>query len=111
MDIYKKLVYWELEMEKSESPELQEILQNQKAEANTEFFKFINKNYLSWLSPKSVDAPIMSQSLFKYKILPHIEKGIPTIWLLIDNLRYDQWKTIQPIFSESFPDSRRRNLL
>jgi len=81
---------------------LQEILQNQKSEANTEFFKFINKNYLSWLSPKSVDAPIMSQSLFKYKILPHIEKGIPTIWLLIDNLRYDQWKTIQPIFSESF---------
>ena len=102
MEIYKKLVYWELEMEKSDSPEMQEVLQSQKNEANTEFFKFINKNYLSWLNPKSVDAPIMSHSLFKLKILPHIEKGIPTVWLLIDNLRYDQWKAIQPIFAENF---------
>src|SRR6185436_14523532 len=59
MEIYRKLVYWELEMMKSDSPELQEVLQNQKNEANTEFFKFISKNYLSWLNPKSVDAPIM----------------------------------------------------
>jgi CheY-like chemotaxis protein len=102
MEIYKKLVYWELEMVKSDSPELQEVLQNQKNEANTEFFKFISKNYLNWVNPKSVDSPIMSHSLFKYKILPHIEKGIPTIWLLIDNLRYDQWKTIQPVFAENF---------
>ncbi len=102
MEIYKKLVYWELEMVKSDSPELQEVLQNQKNEANTEFFKFINKHYLSWLNPKSVDSPIMSHSLFRYKILPHIEKGVPTIWILIDNLRYDQWKTIQPVFAENF---------
>jgi hypothetical protein len=102
MDIYRKLVYWELEMEKSDSPEMQEVLQSQKNEANTEFFKFINRNYLTWLNPKSVDSPIMSHSLFRYKILPHIEKGIPTVWLLIDNLRYDQWKTIQPVFSEHF---------
>ena len=45
MDIYKKLVYWELEMEKSDSPEMQEVLQTQKSEANTEFFKFISRNY------------------------------------------------------------------
>jgi PglZ domain len=34
--------------------------------------------------------------------LPHIEKGIPTIWLVIDNLRYDQWKAIQSVFAETF---------
>jgi len=102
MDIYRKLVYWELEMMKSESPELQEVLQSQKTEANTEFFKFISRNYLSWVNPRSTDAPIMSHNLFQFKILPHIEKGTPTIWLLIDNLRYDQWKAIQPVFSEYF---------
>ena len=53
MDIYKKLVYWELEMQKSDSPEMQEILQQQKSEANTEFFKFISRNYASWVNPKS----------------------------------------------------------
>jgi len=101
MDIYKKLVYWELEMEKSDSPEMQEILQSQKQEANTEFFKFISRNYTSWIDPKN-EAPIMSNNLLRYKVLPHVEKGIPTFFLLIDNLRFDQWKAIQPLFAENF---------
>jgi CheY-like chemotaxis protein len=102
MDIYKKLIYWELEMEKSDSPEMQEVLQSQKQEANTEFFKFISKNYAKWLHPKSTEAPILSHTLFQYKVLPHVEKGTPTFFILIDNLRFDQWKAIQPIFAESF---------
>lgn len=102
MDIYKKLVYWELQMQKSDSPEMQEVLQSQKSEANTEFFKFISKNYAKWMNPRSTDAPVMSHSLFQFKVLPHVEKGVPTFFVLIDNLRFDQWKTIQPIFAESF---------
>jgi CheY-like chemotaxis protein len=102
IDLYKKLVYWELEMKKSDSPEMQEVFATQKQEANTEFFKFISKNYSSWVGPKSTDAPIMSHTLLKFKVLPHLEKGIPLFFILIDNLRFDQWKTIQPIFAESF---------
>jgi CheY-like chemotaxis protein len=102
MEIYKKLVYWELEMEKSDSPEMQEIFQSQKSEANNEFFKFISRNYTKWVGPKSVEGPVMSHTLFKYKVMPHVEKGVPTFFLLIDNLRFDQWKAIQPIFAESF---------
>ncbi len=102
MEIYKKLVYWELEMKKSDSPEMQEVFQTQKAEANTEFFKFISRNYAGWVHPKTTDAPVMSNNLMKYKVLPHLQKGTPLFFVLIDNLRYDQWKMIQPIFAESF---------
>jgi CheY-like chemotaxis protein len=102
MEIYKKLVYWELEMEKSDSPEMQEVLQTQKSEANTEFFKYVSKNYAKWVGPKSVDGPVMSHNLVKFKVLPHVEKGVPTFFILLDNLRFDQWKAIQPIFAESF---------
>jgi len=102
MDIYKKLVYWELEMEKSDSPEMREVFQSQKQEANTEFFKFVSRHYASWVNPKAVKAPVMSHNLFKAKVLPHIEKGVPTFFIVIDNLRYDQWKAIQPLFSENF---------
>lgn len=102
MEIYKKLVYWELEMEKSDSPEMQEVFQTQKSEANTEFFKYVSKNYSKWVGPKSVDGPVMSHNLFKFKVLPHVEKGVPTFFVLLDNLRFDQWKAIQPIFAESF---------
>src|SRR6476469_11030349 len=58
MDIYKKLVYWELEMKKSDSPEMQEVFQAQKTEANTEFFKFISKNYSAWVTNPAAEAPI-----------------------------------------------------
>jgi CheY-like chemotaxis protein len=102
MDIYKKLVYWELEMEKSDSPEMREVLQSQKHEANTEFFKFVSRNYASWIKGKSAKGPIMSHTLFQTKVFPNIEKGIPTFFILLDNLRFDQWKAIQPIFAESF---------
>ncbi|MEP6748603.1 MAG: response regulator [Bacteroidota bacterium] len=102
MDIYKKLVYWELEMGKSDSPEMMEVFQSQKQEANTEFFKFISRNYLSWINPKSGKAPVMSHTLMQQKVFPTLEKGIPTFFILIDNLRFDQWKAIQPIFAESF---------
>jgi CheY-like chemotaxis protein len=102
MEIYKKLVYWELEIQKSNSPEMQEVFATQKQEANTEFFKFISKNYAKWMDPKSDEMPIMSHNLMQFKVLPHLEKGTPLFFVLIDNLRFDQWKTIQPIFAESF---------
>lgn len=102
MEIYKKLVYWELEMEKSDSPEMREIFASQKEEANTEFFKYVSKNYSKWVNPKGAEAPIMSHNLLQFKVLPHLEKDIPLFFILIDNLRYDQWKAIQPIFAESF---------
>jgi CheY-like chemotaxis protein len=102
MEIYKKLVYWELEMEKADSKEMQEVLQSQKQEANNEFFKFISRNYLDWLNPSTKDAPIMSHNLMQFKVLPHVEKGTPLFFILIDNLRFDQWKAIQPLFMEHF---------
>lgn len=102
MGIYKELVYWELSLQRSDSPEMQEVLQSQKSEANTEFFKFISRNYASWINPKTKNVPVLSHTLLKEKVLPLVEKGTPTFFVLIDNLRFDQWKTIQPIFAESF---------
>lgn len=102
MDIYKKLVYWELEMRKSDSFEMQEVFESQKSEANTEFFKFISKHYSSWVTGAAKNTFIMSNSLMIQKVFPYLEKGVFTFFVLIDNLRLDQWKTIQPIFAESF---------
>jgi CheY-like chemotaxis protein len=101
-ELYKKIVYWELEMQKSNSPEMQEIHISQKEEANHEFCKFVEKNYAKWINGTGGDAPVMSHTLLRKHVFPQLEKGKSTFFVLIDNLRYDQWKTIQPIFSESF---------
>ncbi|HUC83205.1 MAG TPA: response regulator [Flavisolibacter sp.] len=102
MGIYKELVRWELSLQRSDSPEMQEVFQSQKQEANTEFFKFISRNYSSWVKPGAKEGPVMSHTLIKEKVMPVLEKGVPTFFVLIDNLRFDQWRTIMPIFLESF---------
>ncbi|MES1224107.1 MAG: bifunctional response regulator/alkaline phosphatase family protein, partial [Bacteroidota bacterium] len=101
-EVYKKLIFWELELEKSKDGGMAEVLQMQKTEANQQFFKFIESNYLSWLNVNKEKAPLMSHTLFKNKVAPHLDKELPVFMILIDNLRFDQWKVIQHVFNEYF---------
>jgi DNA-binding response OmpR family regulator len=100
-ELYKKLVFWELEMTKSGSTEMMEVLQSQKSEANTEFFKYISKVYADWISGKA-EAPLLSHRVFATKVAPHLKQGTPTFLVVIDNFRYDQWKAIQPLLAPYF---------
>jgi CheY-like chemotaxis protein len=100
-NLYQKLVYWELQLEDIEDAGMTEILESQKNEANAQFGKFIEKNYTDWFEP-NVDAPIMSHNLFRDKVVPELSKEQPTLLVVIDNLRYDQWKAFEPIISNYY---------
>ena len=93
-ELYQRLVYWELQLEAIEDSGMFEILESQKLEANNQFCKFIDKNYPDWFENDS-DAPTMSHTLFKTKIAPEISKKQPTLLVVVDNLRYDQWKAFE----------------
>lgn len=99
-DVYQKIVYWELELQQVKNSGMQEILEMQKKEANSLFAKFIEKNYIDWLHGDE-DAPQMIHTLLKDKIVPIADRE-KTYLLVIDNLRYDQWKILQPVISEYF---------
>lgn len=101
-DIYKKLVFWELQLEQANNHEMAEVLESQKVEANTNFCRFIKKNYEGWLNNPNVEKPLLSHQLMKKKIFPEVSQGRPTFLVLIDNLRFDQWKTIEPILHDYF---------
>lgn len=101
VEAYKKLIYWELSLEKLEDSGMHEILTMQKSEANIQFSKFIERNYLKWL--KNPDSgPVLSHQLFAQKVLPLISEDHPTFFFLIDNLRYDQWKVINEVITQYF---------
>ncbi|MBT8195544.1 MAG: PglZ domain-containing protein [Bacteroidia bacterium] len=98
-DIYKRLIYWELELEKSSDPSMYEILTTQKKEANKQFGRFIEDNYEDWLQNPEDDAPVLSHNVFKRKIVPVIEStDDPVFLILIDNLRLDQYKILKNAF-------------
>ena len=100
-DIYKKLVHWEIQLDKTGATNMKEVLTSQKAEANVEFGKFIDKNYINWVNGKT-KGPVMSHNLLTEKVFPLMTDKVPTFFILIDNLRFDQWKIIEPMISESF---------
>jgi len=100
-DLYQKLIYWELQLEDIEDVGMTEILESQKNEANLQFGKFIDKRYPTWFE-KNSDGPTMSHTLFKDRIVPELSQDQPTLLIVIDNLRYDQWKAFEPVINNYY---------
>ncbi|MDB4584907.1 PglZ domain-containing protein, partial [Draconibacterium sp.] len=101
-DIYKKLVHWEIELSNSDDSAMDQILAMQKEDANKAFFKFIKENYTDWFHQELGERPMLSPDIFKQRIFPHLDAGKKTFVLVIDNLRFDQWRTLSPVFNEYF---------
>jgi CheY-like chemotaxis protein len=99
-EVYRKLVYWELELE--EAPEqLSEMLRMQKKEANQAFGKFVKRNYPLWMGDAGA-RPLMSNELFKKRLFPLLDQGEKVFFVLIDNFRLDQWRVVKELLSERY---------
>ncbi|WP_367769703.1 bifunctional response regulator/alkaline phosphatase family protein [Flavobacterium sp. WC2421] len=102
IELYKKLIFWELQLETINDQSMVEILESQKAEANSQFGKFIERNYEDWFLPKA-DKPVQSHTLFRELVVPElVKKDKPVLFVVIDNLRYDQWKTFESVVAEHY---------
>jgi DNA-binding response OmpR family regulator len=101
-EVYKKLVYWELELEESQTG-MADLLRTQKLEANQVFCKFVKKNYEKWVTyPDDPDHPLMSPAIFKTKLFPLLDNDEQVFFVLIDNFRLDQWREVKDMLAEFF---------
>ncbi|MEA5109651.1 Regulator of RpoS [bioreactor metagenome] len=101
-EVYRKLVYWELELGQSNDSGIMDVLKMQKEEAGQVFSRFVENNYTDWVNGKNPDRPVMSHTLIRDKLIPLLDETSSLFFILIDNLRYDQWKILQPIISELY---------
>jgi len=102
IEVYKKLVFWELELSSSENTTMDEVLRMQKTEANNSFSKYIRNNYQSWFSKTPQDKPMLSPEIFRKKIFPLVDAGSKVFVLVIDNLRYDQYKVLATVLNNYY---------
>ncbi len=93
-EIYSRLVFWEREFDASGSGGMEEVLSMQKTEANKEFARYVSKNYIKWFSGDADGQPLLSPGVFRNKVFPLLEQE-KVMLVIIDNLRYDQWKIIE----------------
>lgn len=101
-EVYKKLVFWELEIAQTPQKSMAEVLNLQKEEANANFIKFYIRKYDSWLNDASAERPLLSHHLMKKKVFPKVDDQSPLFFIVIDNFRLDQWKMIEPLVEEFF---------
>ncbi len=94
--IERTLSRWDIELENSP---MRSLIEDQRTQANAAFAKWIAKNYESWFAG---ERPVMSQDVMKHSVFPLLDEGKKVLLCVIDNFRYDQWKTIQPLISEFY---------
>ena len=97
--VERALSKWDIELENSA---MRSLVEDQRTQANTAFAKWISKNYEGWFAAKSEGRPLMSHDVMKHSVFPLLDKGERVLLCVIDNFRYDQWKTIQPLVSEFY---------
>jgi DNA-binding response OmpR family regulator len=100
-NIYKRLVHWELKLSSTDSS-MTEMLNMQKEEANIGFAKYIKREYLNWVDPKTTERPLMSPDIFKKRIFPLLNNGEKVFLIVIDNFRYDQWRVLSQEIGDMF---------
>ena len=101
-ETYKKITHWELKLGQSSDDGMNQVLKMQKDEANQVFCKYVERNYPDWINGKGNAHPVLSHNLIKEKVFPLLNENKPLFVILIDNLRFDQWKVLQPIIEEYF---------
>lgn len=98
--VLRTLTRWDLELQQVDSG-MRQMLEMQRAQANSAFAKFIARNYEQWFT-STKERPLMSHDVMKRTVFPLLDSGEKVFFFVIDNFRYDQWKTIQPLLSEFF---------
>ncbi|GHV43496.1 two-component system response regulator [Bacteroidia bacterium] len=98
-ELYKNLVYWELELYNGGHNDYLEILEQQKKEANNLFSKFIENNYYDLIRSNYQEPIQMSHNILHQRLFPLLKDSRPTFFIVVDNLRYDHWCALKPLLS------------
>jgi CheY-like chemotaxis protein len=100
-ELYRELTDWSLRLEGGETG-LWELLAGQWKDANRQFGRFVKSRYEGWIERKG-ESPLMSPGIFSRKVSPLLEEG-QKVWLVvIDNLRWDQWRVLRSLLPQTLP--------
>jgi CheY-like chemotaxis protein len=103
VEIYRQLVDWTLELDRINDTGLEQTLQDLWKNANTEFAKYVEENYRSWLTDKpEYGNPPLSPHLLNLYLESALKKGNPVFLIVVDCMRYDQWLTMRDLLNPYF---------
>lgn len=103
IDIYLKLVNWDLELDRHPEIDLKQTLFEQKKECNQEFSKFVEKKYKNWIDSEDEKSPMLTPKITENFVLPLLaQTDAPVFYFVIDCLRLDQWLVMEKHLRDLF---------
>lgn len=100
VDIYKELVKWSLELDRIKDTGLEQTIGDQWKLANAEFSKFVEQNYVDWLTDKPLNNnPILSPHILNTYLEEELRNSTNVFFVVVDCMRYDQWLVMSELLS------------
>jgi CheY-like chemotaxis protein len=106
IQLYHKIVGWDLELDQHREAGLQDMLTEQKRDANNAFGKYVEDNYREWIHGRK-NKPVLSTDIIPEHILPEIGDDKTVFFIVIDCLRYDQWLLMEKLLAPVYTISRK----
>ena len=113
IQLYTKLVQWEMEFDEHGGLGLRQTLLDQKREMNSEFGKFIERNYRDWVNTiyvesNAADRPPLSPDIVEQWVLPELQSDAKqnVVFFVIDCMRLDQWLIMEAELRNLFKITR-----
>ena len=102
IDRFTELMQWDVDLASAGELGLHESLRGLYPDMHREFAEFMRVNYSQWLKDLTGDRPPLSVDVVHEFVLPVLQRDRKVLFVVIDCLRVDQWRVIEPLLASDF---------
>src|SRR5687768_10026513 len=102
IDRYVELTRWDVDLAAAGETGLYDSLRGLYPEMRRDFAQYVRRAYPAWLKDLGSDRPPLSVDVVGEFLLPMLGVGHPTLYVVVDCLRLDQWMAIEPLIAQWF---------
>jgi len=102
IDRYLELVQWDLDLTAANEMGLHDSLRGLFPEVRHAFATYMARAYPEWLAHLESDRPPLSIDIVEEFLMPVVRQDGNALFIVIDCLRLDQWKIIEPVIAPLF---------
>ncbi len=99
---FAELTQWDVDLAEAGEMGLHESLRGLYPDMQREFATFMRTEYPRWLRELDGDRPPLSVDVVTEFLLPVLSRDRKAIFVVIDCLRLDQWRVLQPLLTPFF---------
>ncbi len=99
---FAELMQWDVDLAEAGESGLHESLRGLYPDMHREFAEFMQTEYPRWVRELDGDRPPLSVDVFQEFVLPVLSRSRKVIFVVIDCLRVDQWRVLEPLLAPTF---------